>query len=74
MIRARYDNLQRRRNKGGERRDAGHAFIADAGSFGKKEGRSTPRGAINREGRGRGGRGSRGGNGGEKGGEKRMAK
>ena len=48
MIRTRYDNLQRRRNNGGERRDAGHAFIADAGSSGKTGGRSTPRGARNR--------------------------
>ena len=74
MIRTRYDNLQRRRNKRGGRRDAGHAFIADVEGFEKTAGRSTPRGATNREGRGRGGRGGRGGNGGEKGGEKRMAK
>ena len=38
MIRTRYDNLQRQRNKGGGRRDAGHAFIADAGSSGKPGG------------------------------------
>ena len=31
IIRKRYDNLQRQRNKEGGRRDAGHAFIADAG-------------------------------------------
>ncbi|CAN0023551.1 unnamed protein product, partial [Ascophyllum nodosum] len=42
--RTRYDNLQHQRNKEGRRRDAGHAFIADAGSFGKTGGRSTPRG------------------------------
>ena len=71
MIRTRYDNLQPQRNKEGGRRDAGHAFIADAGSSGKPGGRSTPRGARNRGGRDRGGRGSRGGNGGEKGGEKK---
>ena len=71
MIRTRYDNLQRKRNKGGGRRDAGHAFIADAGSSGKPGGRSTPRGARNRGGRGRGGRGGQDGNGGEKGGEKK---
>ena len=70
MIRTRYDNLQRKRNKGGGRRDAGHAFIADAGSSGKPGGRSTSRGARNRGGRGRGGRGGQDGNGGEKGGEK----
>ena len=69
MIRTRYDNLQRQRNKGGRRRDAGHAFIADAGSSGKPGGRSTPRGAGDRGGRGRGGRGGRDGNGGEKGDE-----
>ena len=45
MIRTRYDNLQRQRNKGGGRRDGGHAFIDDAGSSGKPGGRSTPRGA-----------------------------
>ena len=70
-IRTRYDNLQRQRNKGGGRRDAGHAFIADTGSSGKPGGRSTPRGARNRGGRGRGGRGGRDGNGGEKGVEKK---
>ena len=43
--------------------DAGHAFIADAGSSGKAGGRSTPRGARDR--------GGQGGNGGEKGGEKK---
>ena len=69
--RTRYDNLQHQRNKEGRRRDAGHAFIADAGSFGKTGGRSTPRGARNRGGRGRGGRGGRGGNGGEKSGQKK---
>ena len=71
MIRTTYDNLQRQRNKEGGRRDAGHAFIADAGSSGKSGGRSTPRGARNRGSRGRGGRGGWGGNGGEKGGEKK---
>ena len=72
MIRTRYDNLQRQRNKGGGPRDAGRVFIVDAGSSGKHGGRSTPRGARNRGGRGRGGRGGRGGNGGEKkGGEKK---
>ena len=74
MKRTRYDNLQRQRNKGGGRRDAGHAFIAAAGSSGKTGGRSTPRGARNRGDRGRGGRGGRGGNGGEKGGEKKDGK
>ena len=74
MIRTRYDNIQRQRNKGGGRRDAGHAFIADAGSSGKPGGRSTPRGARSREGRGKGGRGGRGGNGGEKVAKRRMAK
>ena len=69
MIRTRCDNLQRQRNKRGGGRDAGHAFIANAGSSGKPGGRSTPRGAKTRGGRGRGGRGGRGGNGGEKGGE-----
>ena len=72
MIRARYDNLRRQRNKRGGRRDAGHAFISDAGSSGKTGGRSTPRGARNRGGSGRGGRGGRGGNGGEK--KRRMTK
>ena len=71
IIRKRYDNLQHQRNKEGGRRDAGHAFIADAGSSGKPGGRSTPRGVRNRGGRVRGGRGGRGGNGGEKGGEKK---
>ena len=71
MIRTRYDNLQRQRNKGGGRRDAGHAFIADAGSSGKPGGRSTPRGARNCGGRGRVRRGGRGGNGGEKGREQK---
>ena len=74
MIRTRYDNLQRQRNEGGGRRDAGHAFIADAGSSGKPGGRSTPRGAKNCGGRGRGGRGGRGGNGGEKVAKRRMVK
>ena len=40
MVRTRYDNLQRQRNKGGGRRDVGHAFTADAGS--SAGGRSTP--------------------------------
>ena len=71
MIRTRYDNLQRQRNKGGGRKDTGHAFIADAGSSGKTGGRSAPRGARNCGGRDRGGRGGRGGNGGEKGDEKK---
>ena len=48
MIRTRYDNLQRQRKKAGERRNAGHAFLADAGSSVKPGGRSTPRGARNR--------------------------
>ena len=30
-IRSRYENLQRQRKKGGGRKDAGHAFVADAG-------------------------------------------
>ena len=70
MIRARYDNLQRQRNKGGGRKDVGHAF-ADAGSSGKTGIRRTPRGARSRGDRGRGGRGGRckGGNEGEKYGE-----
>ena len=37
-IRTRYENLQRQRRKNGARRDAGHAFITDAGNekFGGK--------------------------------------
>ena len=46
--RTRYDNLQRWQNKEGGRRDAGHAFIADAGSSGKPGGQSTSRGTRNR--------------------------
>ena len=43
MIRTRYDNLQRQRNKGGGRRDAGHAFIADDAESSTKTGsRSNP--------------------------------
>ena len=57
MIRTQYDNLQREQSKGGGRRDAGHAFIADAGSSGKTGNRNTPRSARFRGGRGRGGRG-----------------
>ena len=30
-IRSRYENLERQRKKGGGRKDAGHAFVADAG-------------------------------------------
>ena len=61
-----------KRNKGGGRRDVGHAFFADAGSSGKTGGRSIPRGARRRGGRGRGvGVGGRGGNGGDKSGEKK---
>ena len=37
-------NLQCQRNKKGGRRDAGHAFDADAGSSGKTGNRNTPRG------------------------------
>ena len=51
LIRTRYDDLQRQRNKGDGRRDAGHAFIADAGSSGKTGARSTPRDSRNHGGR-----------------------
>ena len=58
-IRSRYENLQRQRKKGGGRKDAGHAFVADAG--GRHSGESyssfSTRGrGKGREGRGRGGR------------------
>ena len=40
-IRSRFENLQRQRKKGGGRKDAGHAFVADAG--GDMAGRIIPR-------------------------------
>ena len=46
MIRTRYDNLQRQRNKRGGREDAGHAFVADVGSSGKTLGTVVPREAL----------------------------
>ena len=58
-IHSRSENLQRQRKKGGERKDAVHAFVADAGGrLGRKHcfsssARSRGKG---REGRGRGGR------------------
>ena len=55
MIRTRYDNVQRQRNKEEGRKDAGHAFVAGAGGSEKFSGkRHTPRGAG---GRGVGGKG-----------------
>ena len=56
-IRPRFENLQRQRKKGGGRKDAGHAFVADAGGrlSGKYYSSSRGRGK-GREGRGRGGR------------------
>ena len=57
-IRSRYENLQRQRKKGGGRKDAGHAFVADAGGrHGGNYSSSSTRGrGKGREGRGRGGR------------------
>ena len=58
-IRSRYENLQRQRKKGGGRKDAGHAFVADAGGRhgGKKYSSSSTRGrGKGRDSRGRGGR------------------
>ena len=56
--RSRYENLQRQRKKGGGRKDAGYAFVADAGGrYGGKNSSSSTRGrGKGREGRGRGGR------------------
>ena len=59
VIRSRYENFQRQRKKGGGRKDAGHAFVADAGGRhgGKSYSSSSVRGrGKGREGRGRGGR------------------
>ena len=58
-IRSQYENLQRQRKKGGGRKDAGHAFVADAGGRhgGMNYSSSSTRGREKgREGRGRGGR------------------
>ena len=62
-IRTRYENLQCQRRKSGARRDAGHAFITDAGNekFGGKyppgfRGRGRGMGRGKDRGRGRGGR------------------
>ena len=62
-IRTRYEILQRQRRKSGARRDAGHAFISDAGNekFGGKyppgfRGRRRGMGRRKDRGRGRGGR------------------
>ena len=58
-IRSRYESLQRQRRKGGGRKDAGHAFVANAGGRhgGKNHSSSSIRGrGKGREGRGRGGR------------------
>ena len=55
----RFENLQRQRKKGGGRKDAGHAFVADAGCRlgGKSYSSSSARGRVKgKEGRGRGGR------------------
>ena len=58
-IRSRFENLQRQRKKGGERKDVGHAFVADAGrrhgvkNYSSSSARDRGKG---REGRGRGGR------------------
>ena len=59
-IRSRYENLQRQRKKGGGRKDAGHAFVADAGA--RHGGKNSPPSARGRgKGRGRGGRRKRDG-------------
>ena len=58
-VHSRFENLQRQRKKGGGRKDAGHAFVADAGGRygGKNYSSSIARGrGKGREGRGRGGR------------------
>ena len=58
-IRSRFENLQRQRKKGGGRKDAGHAFVDDAGGRlgGKQYSLSSARGrGKEREGHGRGGR------------------
>ena len=58
-IRSRYEDLQRQRKEGGGRKDAGLAFVADAGGRhgGKNYSSSSTRGrGKGREGRGRGGR------------------
>ena len=58
-IRSRFENLQRQRKKGGGRKDAGHAFVADAGGRhgGKYYSSSSARGrGKGRKGRSRGGR------------------
>ena len=58
-VRSRFENLQRQRKKGGRRKDAGHAFVADAGGrlSGKRYSSSSARGRGKRQGgRSRGGR------------------
>lgn len=62
-IRSRYENLQRERGKGGGRKDAGRAVMADAG--GRSDGkRYSPLGARGHgKGRGDNGRGGRRNNG-----------
>ena len=58
-IGSRFENLQHQRKKGGGRKDAGHAFVTDAGGRlgGKYYSSSSTRGrGKGREGRGRGGR------------------
>ena len=52
-IRTRYENLQRQRRKSGARRDAGHAFITDAGNE-KFGGKCSPGFRGRRQGMGRG--------------------
>ena len=71
MIRTRFESLQCQRNKGDGRRDAGHGFVAGAGSSEKTGNLCTPRGARCRGGWGKDGRGgpSRVGNGRQKDGE-----
>ena len=57
-IRSRFENLHRQRQNGGARKDAGHAFVADAGGRlgGKHYSSSSARGrGKGREGRGWGG-------------------
>ena len=55
---SRFEILQRQGKKGGGRKDAGHAYVADAGGWlgGKHCSSSSARGRKGREGRGRGGR------------------
>ena len=58
-IRSRFGNLQHQRNKGGERKDAGHAFVAYAGGRlgGKHYSPTSTQGhGKGRRGYGRGGR------------------